>query len=103
MGGMVFDEELGRGIRKKNLPTPRIIEFARSCNYEEVIREAKDTFFPENSDSLANYVLADSGGAPFVIKEPDDFILSEFLKDHNLQPSKLRLYIMHYPEVSTIV
>jgi len=52
MGGMIYEEELQRGV-KKTLPPPRVIEFARSCNLEEMLCEGKKVFFPNAKVKLS--------------------------------------------------
>lgn len=97
----MFDRDLQRGVKKKDLPPPRVMELAKSSTLEEVLLADKSIFFTDIEDSLSSFAIADSGGIPFEILDPEDWILSEFIKEQGIQPSKLRLYILHHPEVGT--
>ena len=97
---MVFEQELQRGVKKKTIASPRVIDFPKSSCYEDIIRKGKSVFFGDETDDIGCYHLCGPSGVPFDIKCPDDWVLQDFLKEHGFQPSKLRLYVMHVPEVS---
>ena len=52
MGGMIYDEDLQRGIKKKHLPPPRVVELGKSMNLEEILCEGKNMFFPKTRVGL---------------------------------------------------
>ena len=95
LGGMVYNHDLQKGMKKKNISSPRVIDFSRSSQYSDIIAKGISVFFPSESDSVRNYCLAGPNGIPFEIEDEEEWYLGQFLKDHNFQPSKLRLYILH--------
>ena len=100
---MVFNNVLQRGVKKKALESPRVIDFPNTATYCEIIEKSKHIFFPQESDDVTCYCLCGSSGFPFQIDDKDNWVLQEFIKQHNFQPSKLRLYIMHLSEVSVVL
>lgn len=102
----MFNKEKQCGVKKKNIPSPRIIDFHKSSSYEDIINKGRSVFFENESDDLTCYSLCGPSGFPFEIASR--WVLEEFMKHHGFQPSKLRLYIMYtssepaYVEVSII-
>ena len=99
----MYEPDLQRGVKKKTIPSPRVVDFAKSALYEEVLQQAKDIFFREDEHDLGDYCLAGPSGVPFQVDDPTDWVLYEFLKQHGFQPSKLCLYIMYKPEVGIMI
>lgn len=95
LGGMVYDYDLERGVKKKNILSPRVIDFSKSSGYSDVIAKGVSVFFPSETDDICNYCLAGPNGIPLEIEDEEEWFLGGFLKDHNFQPSKLKLYILH--------
>ena len=91
---MIYVSELDRGVKKKHLPSPRIVDFMRSSNYEDVIKLGKELFFKEETDDLELYCLCGTSGIPFHIEDKDNWNIYDFMKDHGYQPSKFKLYVM---------
>ena len=89
-----------RGVAKKNLPSPRIVEFARCSNYQEVITKTKAIFFPEISCSLNRFGLANSHGVPYVRKPKATIPNSKFQIPNSkfqIPNSKFQIAILQLP------
>ena len=52
LGGMLYDVNLKRGVRKKSLPepNPQKIELPKYCTYQITIEKAKELYFSERID-----------------------------------------------------
>lgn len=99
MGGMIYDSVRQRGIKKKSIPNPRIIDFPKSASYTDVVMQCREIFFPDDYKyGLSHFCLAGPTGVPYDIDE-EDWVLQEFIKSHGYQPSKLRLYLLFNTEV----
>ena len=97
LGGMVYDEELNRGIHKKYLPepNPQKVELPRNASLIDVFEKAKHLFFDE-SDNIENMCLADSGGVEIPVDDRKDWSLSSFYERNRLQPSRYKLYVAKF-------
>lgn len=80
-----------------------MIDFPRGALYEEVLEKKRENFFSDKTEDITAYCLAGSSGVPFDIEDPEDWVLQDFIKEHNFQPSKLRLYVVYVPQVSNIM
>ena len=72
--------ELDRGVKKKHLPSPRIVDFMRPSNYEDVIKIGKELFFKEETDDLKLYCLCGTSGISFHIEDKDSWNIYDFMK-----------------------
>ena len=97
IGGMMFNTTSRKGIKRKDLPSPKIVDFDACSSYEDIVMKGKELFFPQESDNFDAYSLAGSSGVPFDIADKENWVLGDFLKEHGFQPSKLRLYILYNP------
>ena len=96
---MVYNEELGKGVRKRYIPASQTVTFPANSSFFQVIQKSREIFFPDEADeSDACFTLADSGGVPYEIENKSDWILADFLQGLKQPPSKLRIYIMYQPE-----
>ena len=43
-GGMSYDCELERGVRKHNIAPPRVVDLPKSATYNEIIKKGKKYF-----------------------------------------------------------
>ena len=98
LGGMVFDSELKRGVRKKSLsePNPQKVEMPRNATYSMVIEKAVELYFEDfkGEDEVTNdYVLCDSSGIVIPVKEQSAWSLGSFYQKNSLQPSRYKLYV----------
>ena len=84
---------------EKKLPPPKVVDFQRNSRYADIISKGREIFFKEETDDISNYCLCGPSGIPFEV-DSKDWVLGSFLKLHNFQPSRLRLYVMHIVEVS---
>lgn len=94
----MYDTRSQKGTKRKTLPSPRVIDFDATATYMDVVKRAKESFFPENTDDMNAYSLAGTSGIPFDVDNKENWVIGEFLKEHGYQPSKLRLYIIYDPE-----
>ena len=99
LGGMIFEQQRQRDVKKKILPPPKVVDFQRNSRYADIISKGREIFFKEETDDISNYCLCGPSGIPFEV-DSKDWVLDSFLKLHNFQPSRLRLYVMHTVEVS---
>ena len=97
---MAYDHKQQKPVRRRTIPPPCSISFRGSCTYREVLEVAKKHFFPDLDCSLNTFRLADASGVPYKIDHEAKWTMSEFIKDIGVAPSKLRLYIIHWPKVS---
>lgn len=93
LGGMIYDQELGRGIRKKYLPEPNPakVEISRDACYTDLLEVAKSRYFMEFEPELDNLGLADSIGMPIAVANPEKWTLGSFYSRNSLQPSRYKL------------
>ena len=103
MGGMIYNEELQRGIKKKTIPPPRIVDFSKAASYSEVIEQAKAVSFSDSKNDNSCFALAGPSGTLYEIQDSENWILQDFMKKHGFQPSKLRLYIVYNSMVRNII
>ena len=89
---MIYCPKLEKGIKKKGIPPPRIIDLDVCSTYDEVLKQTKQIFFPDSTNDNSYFSLAGTSGLPFEVEE--NWSLGDFLKSHGFQPSKLRLYIL---------
>ena len=62
-GGMVFDSDQQRAVRRRTIPPPSSISFASSTTYEDILEIGKNIFSPEFIDCpLDFFCLAHSSG-----------------------------------------
>lgn len=97
LGGMVFDKDLKKGVKKQYIPPSQVMSFPRSAPYDLIIQKGQEVFFPDNSSEAD--CLADSGGMAYDIEDKSDWVLSEFVEKLKQPPCKLRIYIMYQPKV----
>ena len=102
MGGMVYDEERQHGVKRKSIPHPRVMNFHKAASYNEVLDQARDIFFSDAEHDVSHYSLAGPLGVPYEISDPEDWVLQEFMKEHDFQPSKLRLYSVFNAKLKVI-
>ena len=101
-GGMKYDNEKKIGIRKKTIPSPKLLEFNSRASYGEVMHTAIPVFFPNGDDNLSHYSLAGTSGVPFE-GDREKWTLGAFLKKCKFPPSKIRLYVMYKPQVFSLL
>ncbi len=96
LGGMVYDQNLSRGVRKKYLPDPNPtkVELAKGTKYTDILKMAKSLFFVEFDPTLDTLSLADSSGVPIQISLPEKWTLGSFYQNNGLQPSRYKLYVV---------
>ena len=103
MGGMIFNEELGKGVKKRFIPASQLVTFPTNASYNLVIQKSREFFFSdEGTENYDYFTLADSGGLPYDVGKKSDWILSEFIQGLKQPPSKLRIYIMYQPKEYTV-
>ena len=99
VGGMVYDEELGKGVKKRYIPASQTVTFPANASFDLVIQKSREIFFPyETNESDGCFTLADSGGVPYDVENKPDWILSNFVQGLKQPPSKLRIYVMYQPK-----
>ena len=96
----MFDANQQKAVRKQTIPPPSAMSFNGSLTYEEVLKTAKDSYFSELDCSLESFCLDDGSGVLYQIENKTTWILSQFVKEVGVAPSKLRLYIVLRSEVS---
>ena len=103
-GGMIHDPvKKIRTIRKKTIPSPRLIEFDSEASYEEVMCTTIPIFFPGGDGNPSHYsLLAGTSGEPFEV-DREKWTLGAFLKERKSPPSKTRLYVLYKPQVFSVL
>ena len=94
LGGMIYDPDLERGIRKEILPEPNPtkVEMPKNASLEAVFHKAKDLYFKDDVDeALVSYKLADSGGIPIHVDDTEKWNLGDFYQQNGLVPSRYKL------------
>ena len=93
---MVYDHNLGRGIRKKYLAecNPTKIELSKETKFGEILQTATSLFFEEFDHTKDTLSLADSSGVPIQLSDPDSWTLGSFYTSNGLQPSRYKLYVV---------
>ena len=81
---------------KKYLPGPRVFEFPCNANFEDFVSTVKAVFFKDEDGCEQDFGIANSSGVPFEI-DIIEWELDVFIKAHGCPPSKLRIYLLHYP------
>ena len=100
-GGMAYDENLQKGVKKRSIPAPMVTSFPCNATYDSVISKGIEKFFPDDVGSPHLFCLADSSAVPYEITDKDTWSLSEFVQQTGQPPSKLRLYIMDFEMVTS--
>ena len=96
---MVYDEELGKGVKKRYIPASQMVIFPANASFSLVIQKSREIFFPdETNESDDSFTLADSRGVPYDVENKSDWILSEFVQGLKQPPSKLRMYVLYQPK-----
>ena len=67
-GGMVFDADQQKAVRKRTIPPPSAMSFSGSLTYEEVLKIGKESYFPELDCSLKSFCLGDASGVLYQIE-----------------------------------
>ena len=80
LGGMIFDEELQKGVKKRFIPAPVTMSLPCSATYDTVIEKGREHFFPDETGSEDIFFLADSSGIPYKIEDKLDWTLSDLSK-----------------------
>ena len=62
---MVYEPELYKGIKKRCIPPPMVIDFHNLVTCEEVIEDAENVFFQNEESDLCKFSLARASGVPF--------------------------------------
>ena len=96
LGGMVYDNTLRKGVRKKYLPEPNPtkVELKRDTKYHDILELAKTMYFPEFEESTDFLSLADSSGMPITVADEITWTLGSFYSANCLQPSRYKLYVV---------
>ena len=68
---MVYNVKEEKGIKRKSIPPPRMVDFVKGSTYEEVIQRRRDLFFTSYTNELSNYCLAGPAGVPFHIEDEE--------------------------------
>ena len=96
---MIYDEELGKGVKKRYIPASPVVTFSANSSFSLVIQKSREIFFPdETNESDDSFTLADSGGVPYDVENKSDWMLSNFVQGLNQLPSKLHMYVMYQPK-----
>ena len=90
---MIYDYSLKKGVMKRDLPGPRIMEFVAEISYADFIDQLKPSFFAD--DVTGKFAIANSSGIPYDVVDTD-WDLKDFVKTHG-PPSKLRIYLLLFP------
>ena len=69
VGGMLFDEKLGKGVKKQYIPPSQTVTFPTNASYDLVIEKGREVFFPDEPNESDYFTLADSSGMPYEIKK----------------------------------
>ena len=96
VGGMIFNDKLCKGVRKRYIPSAQTMTFPTDASYKMVIEKGRRFFFPDELDDDDCFGLADTGGMPYKIQNKVDWVLSVRLKQ---PPSKLGVYILYWAKV----
>ena len=66
---MVYDEELGKGVKKRYIPASQMVIFPANASFSLVIQKSREIFFPdETNESDDFFTLADLGGVPYDVE-----------------------------------
>ena len=76
---MIYVSELDKGVKKKHLPSPHIVDF---MSYKDVINLGKEVLFKKETDDVKLYCLCGTLGIPFHIEDNDSWNIYEYIKDH---------------------
>ena len=68
-GGMIYDEELQKGVKKRFIPPSVNVSFPSTATYDDIIDVGRETFFPDESSSLDTFCLCDSSGIMFKVQD----------------------------------
>ena len=106
LGGMVYDEKKGKGIRRKFLPEPNptTIDFNKDGTLHTICEKAIELFYKEfKSVSTDDIKIADSSGN--VISCDFSQKVSEYYGTNGYLPSRHKLYTVLYltPKVYTLL
>ena len=95
LGGMVFDRELNRGVRKKYVsePNPQKVELQRDSTLPAVLEKAKELYFKDMHPQLDALSLCDSSGVLIPVQDDIAWTLGAFYNNNLLQPSRYKLYV----------
>ena len=104
MGGKIYDNNLGKGVRKKYQPEPNPtkVELKRETKYTELLNLAKRMYFSEFEESSDALCLADSAGVPISVSNETTWTLGTFYSGYALQPSRYNLYVLLKVYIYTI-
>ncbi len=69
---MVYDVIQEKGVKRKNIPSPKMISFPKATTYAELIKQRKETFFPSGPPDLSSCCLVGAAGVPFDINNEDE-------------------------------
>ena len=93
---MIYNDDLGKGVKKRFIPASQLISFPANSSYDEVIQKSREIFFPdEQNESDECFKLADSGGVPYDVPNKSDWVLSDFIQSLKIPPSKLHVYVLY--------
>ena len=94
LGGMLYDNELKRGVRRRYLPepNPQKVELPRHAKLTDVFEKAKYLYFNEVETDTKSMCLCDSSGVLIPVNA-DSWTLASFYQKNNLQPSRYKLYV----------
>ena len=94
---MIFDENKGKGIRRKSLPEPNPtkIEMPKNSTIFEVFERAIQLYYKGYPNiSASDIMLADSSGDPIVIDDIEGWELGIYYSANDFIPSRHKLYTM---------
>ena len=89
-----------RCVKERYIPAAQTMTYPTNASYELVIEKGREVFFPDEINENDCFALADSGGVP---KNRGEWVLSKFIEGLKQPPSKLRLYILYWPNESATV
>ena len=95
LGGMLYDHELNRGVRKKFLPepNPQKIELPINATLTMVFEKAKQLYFEDMEPEIDALSLCDSTGILIPVQDKAMWSLGSFYQKNSLQPSHYKLYV----------
>ena len=73
----MFNTTSRKGIKRKDLPSPKIVDFDAGSSYEDIVMKGKELFFPQESDNFDAYSLTGSSG---VLVDKENWILGDFFE-----------------------
>ncbi len=91
---MIYNEDMKKGVMKRHLPGPRIVDFSSGIGYGDFLTILKPMFFTADVIAHGQFALANSSGIPFDVN-CEEWTLEDFVKNHGL-PSKLRIYLLYF-------